>query len=205
MARELERYRYENTVILALSNGAVQIGLQIAAEIHATLTLLLFEAIEVPGEGQTFGVLGQDGVFVYNGMFSTGEIEEYYSEFHGYLEDRKREVMGRINRLLGAGGIVDESMLREQNVIVLSDGLPNGASLEAAAEFMKPLHVLRTIIAAPVASVAAVDRAHILGDELHILGVTDNYLDTNHYYEVNDVPDQEGTLATINNYVLNWR
>lgn len=205
LARELERYRYENTVILALSNGAVQIGLQIAAEIHATLTLLLFEAIEVPGEGQTFGVLGQDGVFVYNGMFSTGEIEEYYSEFHGYLEDRKREVMGRINRLLGAGGIVDESMLREQNVIVLSDGLPNGASLEAAAEFMKPLHVLRTIIAAPVASVAAVDRAHILGDELHILGVTDNYLDTNHYYEVNDVPDQEGTLATINNYVLNWR
>lgn len=205
LASQLMAYRYENTVIMALSDGAVQVGLQIAAELHATLTMMLSEAIEVPGESQVFGILNQDGVFVYNGLFSTGEIEEYYSEFHGYLEDQKREVMGRMNRLLGQGGIVDESMLREHNVIVLSDGLPTGASLDAAAEFMKPLHVLRTIIVAPIASVSAVDRAHILGDELHFLGVTDNYFDTNHYYEVNDIPDREGTLAAINNSVLGWR
>lgn len=205
LAQQLAAYRYENTVIVALNDGAVQIGLQIAAELHATLTLLLSEAIDVPGEGELFGILNQDGVFVYNGMFSTGQIEEYYSEFHGYLEDQKREKMSRMNRLLGSGGIVDESMLREQNVILLSDGLPNGASLDAAAEFMKPLHLTRLIIASPIASVVAVDKAHLLGDELHILGVTDNYLDTNHYYEVNDVPGHDQTIAALNNYVLNWR
>jgi len=205
LAQALAPYRYENTVIVALNDGAVQIGMQIAAELHATLTLLLSEAIDVPGEGEAFGMLNQDGVFVYNGMFSEGQREEYYSEFHGYLEDQKREKMSRMNRLLGSGGIVDEAMLREQNVILLSDGLPNGAGLDAAMEFMKPLHVLKVIIAAPIASVASVDRAHLLGDELHILGVTDNYLDTNHYYEVNDVPDREHTVAILNNYVLNWR
>lgn len=205
LASQLMAYRYENTVVVALSDGAVQVAMQIASELHATLTLMLMEPIDVPGEGEVFGNLDQDGKFVYNGMFSTGQIEEYYVEFHGYLEDKKREKMGIINKLLGSGGIVDEAILREHNVILVADGLPNGSSLETAMEYLKPLHVLRVVVATPIASVAAVDRAHLLADELHILGVTDNYLDTNHYYDVNDVPDRETTLQLLNDYILRWR
>lgn len=205
LASQLTTYRYENTVVVALSDGAVQVGMQIASELHATLTMMLMEPIDIPGEGAVFGNLNQDGQFVYNGMLSAGEIEDYYVEFHGYLEDKKREKMSIINRLLGSGGIVDESILREHNVILVADGLPNGSSLETAAEYLKPFHVLRLILATPIASVPAVDRAHLLTDELHILGVADNYLDTNHYYEVNDVPDREGTLLALNNFVLSWR
>lgn len=205
LAQELvTNYRYENTVVLALSDGAVQVGQQIAAALHTPLMLLLTETIEVPGEGVVFGTLNQSGRFTYNGMFSAGEIDEYYSEFHGYLEDQKREKMGRINQLLGAGGIVDAGLLREHNVIVVSDGLPSGASLDAVADYLKPLHILRLVVAAPIASVEAVDRAHIVGDELHILSVTDNYLDTNHYYDVNDIPSHEATIAALNEIVLNW-
>lgn len=204
LAQELMKYRYENTIVVALSDGGVQVGQQIAAALHTSLVLLLTESINIPGENSTFGTLNQSGRFTYNGMFSTGEIEEYYSEYHGYLEDQKREKMGKMNQLLGAGGIVDESMLREHNVILLSDGLQNGASLDAAADFIKPLNIGRLIIAAPIASVEAVDRAHILGDELHFLSVTDNFLDTDHYYDVNDVPSHEATIATLNEIVLNW-
>lgn len=205
LAQELlATYRYENTVVVALSDGAVQVGQQVAAALHTPLTLLLTETIDVPGENIAFGTLNQSGRFTYNGMFSAGEIEAYYSEFHGYLEDQKRVMMGKMNQLLGAGGIVDESMLRGHNVILLADGLPNGGSLEAAADFIKPLAIERLIIAAPIASVEAVDRAHILGDELHILAVTDNYLDTDHYYDINDIPSHEATIATLNEIVLSW-
>ena len=206
MAAELSPlYRYENCVVVALSDGGVQVGQQIAAELHCALTMLLIEEIVVPGEDVDFGSLNQSGRFVYNGMFSAGEIEEYYSEFHGYLEDQKREKMSKMNQLLGSGGIVDESMLREHVVIIVSDGFANGASLEAAADFLKPLRVQKLVIAAPVASVIAVDRMHILGDELHVLSVTDNYLATDHYYDVNDVPSHEVTVAVLNEIVLNWR
>jgi predicted phosphoribosyltransferase len=205
LAQELvSGYRYENTICLALSDGAVQVGQQIAAALHTPLTLMLSDAIEVPGENVSFGTLNQSGRFTYNGMFSTGEIEAYYSEFHGYLEDQKRIKMGQINQLLGAGGVVNESMLRGHNVILVSDGLPNGSSLDAAADFLKPLNVERLIIAAPIASVEAVDRAHIVGDELHILAVTDNFLAIDHYYDVNDVPSHAATIATLNDIVLNW-
>lgn len=205
LAQELLDYRYENTAVVALSDGAVQVGQQIAAVLHTQLlVLLLTETIDIPGEDINFGTLNQSGRFTYNGMISAGELEAYYSEFHGYLEDQKREKMGKINQLLGSGGIVEEAMLREHNVILVSDGLVNGASLDAAADFLKPLKIKRLVIAAPIASVEAVDRAHIVGDELHILAVTDNYLDTDHYYDVNDVPSHEATIAALNEIVLSW-
>jgi len=205
LALELLKYRYENTIVVSLNDGGVQVGQQIAAQLHCALTMLLIESIDVPGEGESMGTVNQSGRFNYNGMFSAGEIEEYYTEFHGYIEDQKREKMSVINRVLGAGGIVDESMLREQNVILVADGLVNGASLDAAADFLKPLSITRLIIAVPVASVQAVDRMHIIGDELHVLSVTDNYLDTDHYYDTNDVPSHEATVAALNEIVLNWR
>lgn len=200
----LDRYRYENTIVVALNEGGIQVGNQIAAALHCPLTLMLIENIEIPGEGVDMGTLNQSGRFVYNGMFSTGQIEEFYSEFHGYIEDQKREKMSVMNQLLGAGGIVEPSMLREHYVILVADGLPKGTSLDAAADFLKPIKIEKLIIAAPIASVEAVDRAHILGDELHILGVTDNYLDTNHYYDVQDIPTREAALAALNDIVYSW-
>lgn len=205
LATELSAYRYEDTVVVALNSGAVQVGMQIASVLHATLTLMLSEKIDIPGENVSVGVLDQSGKFVYNSMFSDGQIDEYYSEFHGFIEDQKRVKMSQMNRLLGSGGIVDEAMLREQNVILLSDALDGSYSLDAAEEFIKPLKIKRLVVATPIASVSAVDRAHLLADELHVLAVTDNFLDVDHYYEVNDVPDFEEVVKMLNDFVLSWR
>jgi hypothetical protein len=45
----------------------------------------------------------------------------------------------------------------------------------------------------------------MLADELHILDVKENFMGTNHYYEQNDIPSHEETIAKINQIVLNWR
>ncbi len=206
LAAELfEKYRYENCAVVALSDGAVLVGEQIAAALHCILTMLLVENIEVPGENLSFGGVSQNGNFTYNGMFSAGEIEEYASEYHGYLEEKKREAFQKINRLLGDGGLIDNDMLRDHTVILVSDGLDSGASLDVAVDFLKPIRIARLVVVSPVASVQAVDRLHILADELHILSVKDNYLNTDHYYNRNDIPSHEDTVAKINQIVLNWR
>ncbi|MGE5312699.1 MAG: hypothetical protein ACM3MA_01670 [Acidobacteriota bacterium] len=205
LAADLTKYRYENTVVLALSDGAVQLGMQIAAEIHATLALMLSERIDVPGEGEFYGMVDQKGQLVPNTLLSEGQRDEYYSEYHGFFEEQKREQSSRLNKLLSSGGVVSESMLREQNVVLLSDGLKDPGMLEVAVNYMKPLKILRLIVATPVASVPAVDRAHVLADELHILSITNNFLDVNHYYEVNDTPSHEETIQMLNDFVLRWR
>lgn len=198
-------YRYEDCVVVALSDGAVQVGEQIAGALHCLLTMLLVEDIAVPGENQSFGGVSQNGSFTYNGMFSAGEIEEYTSEFHGYLDEQKREAFQRINRLLGDGGLIDNSMLRDRVVILVADGLDTGASLDVAIDFLKPIRVRRVIVATPLATIGAVDKLHIVSDEIHVLDVKENFMGVNHYYDQNDVPSHEETIAKINEIVLNWR
>ncbi|HSW90819.1 MAG TPA: hypothetical protein VLF64_02365, partial [Candidatus Saccharimonadales bacterium] len=119
----IDKYRYENCAVVALSDGGVLVGEEIAAQLHCILTMLVTEGIEVPGESTMFGAVSQGGNFTYNNEFSTGEIEEYTSEFHGYLDDQRRQAFSRINRLLGDGGIITSDMLRERVVILVSDGL----------------------------------------------------------------------------------
>ena len=153
----VEKYRYEDCVVIALSDGAVQVGEQIAGALHCLLTMLLIEDIQVPGESMSFGGVSQSGSFTYNGMFSAGEVEEYTSEFHGYLEEQKREAFQRINRLLGDGGVIDQDMLRDHTIILVADGIDNGAALDVAIDFLKPIRINKLVVATPVASIPAVD------------------------------------------------
>lgn len=200
-----EKYRYENCVVVALSDGAVQVGEQIAASLHCLLTMLLIEDIQVPGEDLSFGGVSQNGGFTYNGMFSAGEIEEYVGEFHGYLEEQKREAFQRMNRLLGEGGLIDNDMLRDHTIVLVADGLDNGASLDVAVDFLKPIRIRKLVVATPVATIQAVDKLHVIADELHVLDVKENFMGTDHYYDQNDIPSHEETIAKINQIVLNWR
>ena len=201
----LERYRYENCAVVALSDGGVIVGEQIAASLHCILTMLVTEDVDVPGESATFGAVSQTGGFTYNSNLSKGEMEEYTSEFHGYLEDQKREAFQRINRLIGEGGTIDYDLLRDHTIILVSDGLGDSAVLDVVFEFLKPVRIERLVIAAPVASVEAVDKVHITADELHILDVKQNFMGTDHYFEHNDVPSHETTIKKINEIILNWR
>jgi putative phosphoribosyl transferase len=200
-----EQYRYENCAIVALSDGGVIVGEQIAAHLHCILTMLVTEGIEVPGESLSFGAVSQAGNFTYNSMFSSGEIDEYTSEFHGYLDDQKRQAFSRINRLIGDGGLIDRDMLRDRVVILVSDGFSDGAITSVALDFLKPIRIQKLVVVAPVATIPAVDQLHVAADEIHILDVKENFMGTDHYYEDNTVPSHEETVAKINQIVLNWR
>lgn len=201
----LQQYRYEDCAVVALSDGAVVVGEQIAKALHCVLTMLLVEDIQVPGEGMSFGGVSQNGGFTYNGMFSAGEMEYYTSEYHGYLEEQKRLAFQKINRLLGDGGVIDNELLRDRVIILVADGLDTGASLDVAVDFLKPIRIKRLVVATPVATVQSVDKLHILADELHILDVKANFMGVDHYYDQNDIPSHEDTIAKINQIVLNWR
>jgi predicted phosphoribosyltransferase len=206
LAAELvEKYRYDDCAVVALSDGAVLVGEQIAKALHCVITMLLVEEIPVPGEGVSFGGVSQNGNFTYNGMFSAGEMEEYTTEYHGYLDQERQMAFQRINRLLGDGGLINNEMLRDRVIILVADGLDTGASLDVAVEFLKPIRIKRLVVVTPVATIQAVDKLHILADEIHILDVKSNFMGTDHYYNQNIIPSHEETIAKINQIVLNWQ
>lgn len=200
-----QKYRYENCAVVAIDDGGVMVGSQIAVELHCVLTMLLADQISLPRENIAVGGITQDGVFSYNSEFSTGEIEELTSEYHGFIEQDKLEKLHKMHELLGSGGLIDANLLRGNNIILVTEGLESGFRLDLAAAFLKTIRYEKLIVATPLASVSAVDRMHIVADEIYCLSVVENYLSTDHYYDKQDVPSHEKVVETIEKIVLNWK
>jgi predicted phosphoribosyltransferase len=199
-----KKYTGDNTTVVALSDGGVMVGAQIALKLHCALTMLLTDAIKLPREDTAIGGITQDGTFTYNTAYSPGQIEELVQEYRGLIEQEKMDKMGEMHRLMGRGGLIKKSMLRKHNVILVSDGLSNGFSLDLATEFLKPINIKRLIVATPLASVPAVDRMHILADEICCLSVIEDYMTTDHYYDTQDVPSHEQVVKTIEEIIAHW-
>lgn len=201
----VDKYRYENCTVVALSDGGVVVGAQIAMQLHCVVTMLLTAPITLPREPDEVAEIGSDGDVTYNGLLSAGELEEMTSENMNYIEQQKLEKMSELHHLLGDGGIINRELLREHNVILVSDGLISGVSLDAAASFLKPIHISRLIVATPLATVPAVDRMHMLADEIHCLNVVENPISVDHYYDQHDVPSHAKVIEIIEKIILDWK
>lgn len=204
IAERLEKYKAQNIVVIALDEGSAIVAAQIAMKLHANLLLYLVKNIYLPGENQAIAGLSSTGTYSMNEFFSAGELEGMTTEYHNFLDQRKMEVNHELHLLLGRDGEIDKSLLRRRVVIVVSDGLPSGFSIQICADFLKTVAIKKFVAVTPLASVDAVDKMHLLADEICCLSVPGNYVDTNHYYEDNTIPSTEGILKIMRNITLNW-
>ena len=200
-----KRYKDEQCAVVALSDGSVMVGAQIALKLHAVLSMLLVQPIELPREGTPIGGIAEDGSFAYNGLYSPGEVEELMAEYRGYIEQEKESRLSEMHRLLGGGGLIRKDLLQDRVVVLVSDGLSSGFSLDVAMEFLKPVRYKKLVIATPLASVRAVDRMHVLGDDIYCLNVLEDFMVVDHYYETRDVPSHEVIVKTIEQITQHWK
>lgn len=206
IADQLEkRYRYEDSAVVALGDGAVVVGAEIAKRLHCVVNMLLSAAIKLPREIDILASIDSSGGVTYNDSYSPGELEELKSEYFNYIEQQKLEKLFEMNQLVGQGGVIDVRLLRNRNVVVVSDGLTNGFSMRAAYEFLKPIKTKRIIMVTPFASVSAVDQMHMLADEIICLNVIDDIISIDHYYDDNRMPTHEEIIHVIEDIVLRWQ
>ncbi|MBC7708036.1 hypothetical protein H7Y63_02330 [Polaromonas sp.] len=204
-AQLVPKYRYENCAVIGIGDGGVLIGAQIASQLHCVLTMLMIEEIKLPREPVAIGAMLEDGTFSYNKSMSDGELDELTSEFHSTIEQEKLSTFHKMNGLLGSGGHINRELLRGHNIILASDGFKDSFGLEMALQFLKPIRIEKLIVATPLASVRAIDRMHITADEINCLSVVEEYMDTNHYYDDNEMPDHQTIMETIEKIVLQWQ
>lgn len=206
LADELEgEYRYEDCAVIALSDGAVLIGAQIAMRLHCVLTMLLTSAIQLPKENDVLASVDHFGGVTYNDMYSAGELEEMKSENFNYLEAQKLQKIFEMSTLLGEGGIINADLLKNRHIIAVSDGLSNGFSMRAVADFLKPINTKKLIMVTPFASVQAVDQMHLLADKQVCLNVLQDMFPVDHYYEDNTLPEHGKIVKIIEDIILHWK
>lgn len=199
------KYRYENCAVISIGDGGVMVGAQIASQLHCVLTMLMIEEINLPREPVAIGGMMEDGTFSYNHAMSDGELEEMTTEYHGVIEQEKMAKFHKMNGLLGSGGLINRDLLRGHNIILVSDGFKDSFTLDMALDFLKKIKIEKLIVATPLASIRAIDRMHITVDEINCLSVVEDYMDTDHYYDSQDVPDHQTVIETIEKIILNWQ
>lgn len=205
-AEIVKKYQGAPSAIVALSDGGVMVGAQIAMQLKCVLTMLVSEAIELPRELAPVAGLTQEGSLTYNQAYSPGEIEEFVSEYRSFIEQEKLQKMQAMHRLTGkGGGLIRRDLLKDHNIILVSDGLPNGFSVDIAIDFLKPIRINKVIVATPLASIQAVDRIHVLADDIFCLSVVEDYISTDHYYDTQDVPSHDLVIKTIEQVVSHWK
>lgn len=200
-----KKYRHKNCAVMVLNDGGVMVGAQIAIELHCVLTLLESSEITLPREPDAVAGITAGGAVAYNTRYSQGELDELIGENYGFIEQEKLTRMHDMNQLLGSGGTIDKRLLKGRNIIVVSDGLRTGFQVDLAAAFLKPIAIEKLIVATPFASVQAVDRMHVLADDLYCMNVIGDYLDTNHYYDKQDIPDHNTIVKTMEEITLKWK
>lgn len=197
-------YSNSDTAIVALSDGGVVVGTQIAMKLRCVVTMLLVDEIELPRETISVAGIAQDGSFSYNQAYSPAEIEDMVSEYRGVIEQEKLMKLRDMQERMGGGGLIRHDLLKGRNIILVSDGLSSGFSIDLAYEYLKPISIKKLIVATPLASIAAVDRMHILADEIYCLSAIEDYIDTDHYYDTKDIPDHQKVVATVSELIKNW-
>lgn len=201
----VDKYRYENCAVVAMDDGGIIVGAQIAMQLHCVLMFINSALVKLPREEKAIAGITNEGTFTLNNEYSPTDLEEMVSENRGFIEMEKLHQMHELNHLTSDIGTVDKRLLKGRNIVLVSDGLKSEFEVDLAYEFLKPVNIESLVFAIPMASVNSVDRMHILGDEIYCINVMEEVSDVNHYYDTNDVPDHSKAMHIIEKIVLNWR
>lgn len=204
LADELIDYSSKNCAVVCLNEGGVVVGLEIAKRLHTSLFLLTSEGVSVPGEPEPVASLSSAGTLTFNNAYSADQLEQLKADYHTLIEQQKIQAFHKLNRIAEDEGTIPKKLLKNHVVILVSDGFNSALSLDIAADFLKPVKMQKLVAASPVASVKAVDRMHILTDEIECLGVVEEYLGTNHYFENNDLPAREQLIQSMETAIFDW-
>ncbi len=153
----------KDVLVLALPRGGVPVAYEVAKALHAPLDVFLVRKLGVPGhEELAMGAIAMGGIRVINEEvvrslhISPHVLDAVASREQQELE--RREQLYRDDRPL--------LVVRDQNVILIDDGLATGATMRAAVHALQVQVPAKIVVAVPVAAYPTYRRFHAEVDEI---------------------------------------
>jgi predicted phosphoribosyltransferase len=198
LAHELESYRGENVLILAIPRGGVEVAYQVAKHLEADFSLLIARKLPYPDQPEAgFGAVAEDGSTVVLDRASRWVSDEAIEQI---IEDQRQEIERRV-AILRKGEPLPE--MEGRTVILVDDGIAMGSTMRAAIKLCQHRKAGRIVVAVPVASQDVAERIEIAGaggregpgaDEIVVLEQPRFFRAVAQVYERwYDVPDSEVT------------
>jgi predicted phosphoribosyltransferase len=151
LASHLEAYRGRPSIVLAIPNGGIPIGLRVRERLGSEFGVLVVRKLHIPWDPEAgFGAMAPDGTVVFNeplrrALGLTGEEER------AVIESELTAIARRIE-MYGAGTL---PRLKGKVVILVDDGLASGYSMMAAVRYVRQRGPKEIVVAVPTASQSA--------------------------------------------------
>jgi len=180
LALLLEPLRRDRPVVVGLPRGGVPVAAEVARALGAPLDVAVVRKIGAPQNPEyAIGALAEGGVQVLSDRAArTVGVSE--AELKALIAQAERELD---ERLRGYRGTRSPVRIEGRTVIVVDDGLATGRSALAAVRSLRERGALRVILAAPVASCAAVRMLGAVADEVVCLKTPAELLAVGVWYE----------------------
>lgn len=197
LAKELEKYKNQDALILAIPRGGVPVGFEIAKYLDAEFSMIIARKLPFPYNPESgFGAVAEDGSTIILRAAAANLSKEMITSI---IEDQKQEIKRRIKILRGGQPLPN---MEDRTVILVDDGIAMGSTMRASIKTCKNMHSGRLIIAAPVGSpeVARAIKFKEVVDETVILEKPKFFRAVAQVYEKwHDVADHE-VLAIMNEW-----
>jgi len=163
LATQLGQYKGQPVVVLAIPNGGVPVGLEIALALQADLDLVIVRKIPLPLNPEAgFGAVADDGTVILNEeLVERAGLSQHqinYQVNRVRVEIRQRTLLYRKDRpLTGVSG---------KTVMITDDGLASGFTMMAAVESVRRRQPKEIVVAVPAASAGALERVEKVADKV---------------------------------------
>jgi len=190
LAALLDEYKGQPVVVLAIPNGGVPLGMEVALALEADFDLVISRKIPLPLSPEAgFGAMTDDGTVILNEELvkeeglSPDQINYQISQVRA--EIRQRSLLYREVR--------SHTTVNGKTVIIVDDGLASGYTMMAAVESVRRRKPREIIAAVPVTSVFAAEQVGKVVDKLVTLatGTKPKFFVADFYRRWHDVSDDE--------------
>ena len=168
LAAKLTEYKDESVVVLAIPNGGVPVGMEVALALEADFDLIVARKIPLPLNPEAgFGAVADDGSVLLNEEIVKGagltqqQIDSQINQVR--LEIRRRRLLYRKDR--------PPALVGGKTVIITDDGLASGYTMLATVSSMRSRRPREIIVAVPVSSAAALEEVGKVADKVVTVAV----------------------------------
>lgn len=189
LAQKLQKYRKENSIILALPRGGVQIAAEIASVLHAPLDVLIVRKVGAPFQSElAVGAICEEDEPIWNDpiLYHLGLEPD---DLERTINVERQKVKNQIKLFRGSKKFPH---VAKKAVIIADDGLATGATMSAAVRYLKKKSAARIVVAVPVAAVSTASKLRDKADEVVVIEEPEDLMSVGQWYEdFSQVTDDE--------------
>ena len=191
----------ESFIVMAIPRGGVILGDIIASELNINMDIIISKKIGAENNPElAIGAIMADGSYIINeDIVNRIKISDKY--IHDQIDIQKKEIERRLVEFKGKRDYSNQ--LKDKVIILVDDGIATGATMLAAAKWIKEKHhCKRLIIAVPVAPAESniLDRLNQIADKVIVIFNPYDYAAVGQFYEHFDQVNDNEVKQIMNKY-----